>query len=225
MPSTTRLFAAGFIALWAGGASAQETQPYQHVYRAWIDVGGVFSDSTELHSFPGVGGSSKLTLNPGVRTGVGTDYSFTPYLSFGWEVSVLASTLDRASGLQEMDAVITQVPFLVNLAFRYENETGFTPFVGFGAGVASTAINVDEARSATATVQGSDYDFVFAWQASGGLKYQFRNGLELGVLYKYLWTGDATWELDDDSLVTGDRDLELDGIRSHAVLAFVSYRF
>jgi opacity protein-like surface antigen len=225
MPSTTRLFAAAFIALWAAGASAQETQPYQHIYRAWFEAGGLFPQSTELHSFPGTGGSSKLTLNPGFRAGLGTDYSFTPYLSFGWEIGVLASTVDRASGLDEMDAVITQVPLLVNLAFRYENETGFTPFIGFGAGAASTAINVDEARSATARVEGSDYDFVLAWQATGGLKYQFRNGLELGLLYKYLWTGDAEWELNDDSLVTGDRELELNGIRSHAVLAFVSYRF
>jgi len=216
-------FAAVPIALCSQSLPAQE-EPHAHDYRAWLEAGPLFSDHTDLHSFPGAGGSSKLTLDTGVRVGLGADYGLTPYLTLGWEIGVLGSSVDRASGLEEMDAVITQVPFLVNLAVRYQNQTGFTPFIAIGLGGASTAINVDEARSSTVIAEGSDYDFVFAWQAAAGLKYQFNSGLELGLLYKYLWTGNAEWELDDD-LPGADPELELDGIRSHAILAFISYRF
>ena len=224
VPLRARLFAAGFVALWIQAASVQAMEPYPNVYRVWLEAGGLFPQSTELHLSPGSGGSSKLTLDPGVRIGIGTDYSFTRYLSVGWEVAVLGSSVDKAAAFEEMDALITQVPFLINVAVRYENETGFTPFIGVGAGAASTAINVDEARTGTSTLEGSDYDFGFAWQLVGGLKYEFKRGLALGVLYKYLWTSDAEWEI-EDQFIGGDRQLELDGIRSHAILAFVSYRF
>jgi opacity protein-like surface antigen len=225
MPLIRQWLAATSVALWAQSLPAQDGQPYQNVYRGWLEAGPLFSDNTELHSFPGTAGSSKLSLDTGFRVGLGADYTLSPYLSFGWEIGVLGSSVDKASGLEEMDALITQVPFLVSLALRYENETGFTPFISLGVGGATTAISVDEARSSTTIAEGSDYDFVFAWQAAGGLKYQFRSGLELGVLYKYLWTSDAEWELDDDVAGTGNPKLEMDGICSHAVLAFVSYRF
>ena len=225
-PLTTRLFAAGVVALFAHQVRAQEEQPYEAVYRAWLEAGGLFSQSTDLSGFPGAGGASKLELHPGVRVGLGSSYGLTHYFSVDWEVAVLASSVRKASGLDEMDAVITQVPFLISGTFQYQNQTGFTPFVGVGVGAASTAINVDEARSGSTTLEGSDYDFVFAWQVAGGVRYEVNKRLGLGVLYKYLWTGDAKWELEDNGVSTsGNQKLEIDGIRSHAILAFVSYRF
>ena len=203
-----------------------EASPYQNAYRVWLEAGGLFTQNSNLDSFPGAADSSRLKLNPGVRVGLGSAYTFTPLLSVGWEVGVLGSSVDSVAGLDEFDAVITQVPFLINVALRYETDTGFTPFIGIGAGFASTAINIDEARSGTASVEGSDYDFVGAWQLAAGLRYDFESGLGLGILYKYLWTADAEWELDNEGAVSlGDPELKLDGLRSHALLAFVSYRF
>ena len=49
--------------------------------------------------------------------------------------------------------------------------------------------------------------------------------MALGLVYKYLWTADAEWELEQDFPVTADQKLELDGIRSHAIMGYVSYRF
>jgi opacity protein-like surface antigen len=225
MPLTSRLSAAALIAFWGQRLGAEDAQPFAPVYHAWFEAGGLLSQSAELHSFPGAGGSAKLTLNPGVRVGVGSDYSFRRFFSVGWEVGLLASSMDEARGLEEIDGVINQVPFLINIAFRYENKTGFTPFVGIGLGAASTAIDIDEARSSTTTLDGSDYDFVPAWQATAGLKYEFKNHVSVGVTYKYLWTDDAEWELESDSPATPDQDLALDGIRSHALMAFIGYRF
>ena len=205
--------------------AAQEDTPDAPPYRAWLEAGGLFSESTELHSFPGAGGAAKLELNSGFRVGLGSAYEFKPYFALDWEIGVLSSTVDRASGLEEMDATITQVPFLVNGTFQYRNETGFIPFVGAGLGVSSTTINVDEARSSTTALSGSDYDFVFAWQLAGGLNYEFKNGVALGLVYKYLWTGDAEWELEQDSPGAADQKLGLDGLRSHAVMGYVNYRF
>jgi opacity protein-like surface antigen len=115
-----------------------------------------------------------------------------------------------------MDATLTQVPFLVSGTLQYQNQTPFTPFVSLGAGAAATAINVDEARLGATSLDGSDYAFVFAWQLGGGIRYALNDRFGLGLLYKYLWTADAEWN---------DPDLELDGLRSHAVLALLSYRF
>src|SRR5256885_9488121 len=108
-----------------------------------------------------------------------------------------------------MDATITQVPFLVNAAFQYQNETGFTPFIGLGIGLGSSAITVDEARTSTASVAGADYEFVFAWQATGGVKYEVGKRLALGLVYKYLWTADTKWELHNDLAPSGSANQKL----------------
>lgn len=206
-------------------AGAEETRGHEPVYRAWAEAGGVLLESTDV-SFPGMSGDANVRFDPGVRLGAGARYNFRPWFALTWEVAVIGSGIDRASGLQEMDGWVTQVPLLMTAMLQYENASGFTPFVGIGAGGSSVAIHVDEARSGTSSIEGSDYDFVFAWQATGGVKYEWRNGLTLGLAYKYLWTSDAEWELEDDTaLNTGDDELKMDGIRSHSFLAFISYRF
>lgn len=216
-----RIFAAALILTVANTARADEPA----VYRAWAELGGVFMQSTEIPSFPGVSGDSEVRFRPGVRVGLGASYSFTPYFALDWEIGVLASSVDSASNLREFDATVTQVPLLMSPTLQYVNATGFTPFIAVGIGGSSTAIRVDEASSDSTVVEGSDYDFVFAWQATGGVKYELRNGLTLGIVYKYLWTGDAEWELENDSSIGTQNELEMDGIRSHAMLAFLSYRF
>ena len=222
----TRWTTIGAVTILIGQLCAEEGQPYESVYRAWLDAGVLFPESTDLHDFPGTTGAAELDLDTGFRIGVGANYGLTPWFSIDWEVAVLASSVKSASGLDEMDALLTQVPLLVGGTVQYQNPSGFTPFVSVAIGGASTAINVDEARNGATTLDGSDYDFVFAWQLAGGVRYEANKRLGLGVLYKYLWTGDAKWELEDNSVSgSGDRKIEIDGIRSHAILAFVSYRF
>ena len=218
--------AAGFAALLAGQLCAQEKEPYEPVYRAWIEAGALFSQSTDLHGFPGSTGASKLETDPGFRVGVGSGSALAPYFSLDWEVALLANSIKKASGIEKFEGTITQVPFLVNGTLQYESPSGITPFVGVGVGAAATALNVDKARNGATALEGSDYDFVFAWQLAGGVKYAVNRRLGLGVLYKYLWTADAKWEVNDNTpLATGDAKLDVDGIRSHAILAYLSYRF
>src|SRR5688572_28694897 len=86
-----------------GPAAAQEEQPDDPAYRAWVEAGGLFSESTKLHSFPGAAGATKLELDRGFRVGLGSAYEFKPCFSLDWEIGVLSSSVDEASGLQEMD--------------------------------------------------------------------------------------------------------------------------
>lgn len=226
MQLPTRISTALLSTVALASSVAEENRTYEPVYRAWAEAGGAFMESTEIRGFPGTTGDSEVRFDPGFRLGAGASYSLAPYFSLDWEVGVVAASVDRASGVDEIDAVVTQVPLLMTAMFQYVNSTGFTPFAGVGAGGSSTTINVDEARSGSAALEGSDYDFVFAWQATGGVKYAWRSGLTLGIAYKYLWTSDAEFELENDFAVGGGNDeLEMDGIRSHSVLAFVSYRF
>ena len=226
VPFRMRWFAAGVAALLASHLCAQEQQPYEPVYSGWFDAGALFYQSTDLHGVPGAPGASKLEPDTGFRIGFGSGWALAPYFSVDWEVSILASSVTKASGLDDFDGTITQVPFLINGTFQYQNQTRFTPFVGVGIGAAATAINLDKARQGTTDLEGSDYDFVFAWQLAGGVKYAVNPRLGLGVLYKYLWTADAKWEVDNNApSSSGDAKLEIDGLRSHAILAFVSYRF
>src|SRR5258705_9252335 len=91
VPMTTRMFAAALVVVLTRSISAQENQPYEPVYRAWAEGGVMLPQSTELHSFPGASGASKLTLHPGFRVGLGSGYEFTPYFALDWEIAVLAA--------------------------------------------------------------------------------------------------------------------------------------
>src|SRR4051794_6806813 len=81
VPMITRMFAAALVIFLTRSLLAQEKQPYDDLYRAWAEGGVTFAQSTELHSFPGASGTSKLTLNPGFRVGLGSSYEFTPYFA------------------------------------------------------------------------------------------------------------------------------------------------
>jgi opacity protein-like surface antigen len=225
-PLSPLLFAASLITVIVPELPAQETPPYEPVHRAAIEAGAWFPQSTDLSGFPGSSGTSKLELNPGFRVGIGSAYALKPYFSVDWEAALLVSSVKNGGALDEFDATMTQVPFLISGVFQYENATAFTPFLGVGVGAASTAINVHEARIGVTSLEGSDYDFVFAWQIAAGLRYAVNERLGLGISYKYLWTGNAEWEFENDAIsATGDQKLEINGIRSHAILGYLSYRF
>src|SRR5687768_14781418 len=93
-----------FTVAFAAVSSGQETEPQEPLYRAWIEAGAAFPQTTELHSFLG---DSKLKFNPGFRVGLGSGYDFTPYFALDWEIGVIGNAVS------DLGAFLTQVPLLI----------------------------------------------------------------------------------------------------------------
>lgn len=183
------------------------------------DLGIALTKDADASFFPGVG-SVRMDLDPGIRFNVGGGARFGDYFALEAETGWILNEIDSITGFDDVDGWVSQVPILVNAVFQFRNQTGLTPFIGGGAGGAAVGINLDDAVSSTVRVDGSAADFVFAWQAFGGLKYEINEHLSVGVVYKYFWTDDAEWDVEDTS-----RDIHFEGTRTHSISAIVSYTF
>lgn len=183
------------------------------------DFGIALTKDADVSSFPGVG-SARLDLDPGIRFSVGGGATFGDYFALEAETGWIINEIDSITGFDDVDGWVSQVPILVNAVFQFKNNTGVTPFIGGGVGGAAVGINLDDAVSSTVRVDGAAADFVFAWQGFGGVKYDINEHLSVGVIYKFFWTDDAEWEVEDTA-----RDIRFEGTRTHSISAVVSYRF
>jgi len=102
------------------------------------------------------------------------------------ELAYRQSDLDKLGALDgEFTGDITATALLFNAIGDFENESRFTPYLGFGLGAAKISIN--KWRSAdTALINDSAY--LLAFQVMGGVHYAInaRWGIDLG--YKYFNT-------------------------------------
>jgi opacity protein-like surface antigen len=183
------------------------------------DLGPAITEDADADFFPGAG-SVTLDLDPGMRFSVAGGALFGDYFALEVETGAIFNEIDSITGFDDVDGYVSQVPFLLNAAFEFKNNSGLTPFIGAGAGGVAIGINLDEAESATVELDGSAGDVVFAWQAFGGLKYEINENFSVGLVYKFFWGDDAEWEVDDTS-----QDIEFEGTRTHSISAMVSYKF
>jgi opacity protein-like surface antigen len=183
------------------------------------DVGPAITEDIDASFFPGVG-SVTLDLDPGMRFSVAGGATFGDYFGLELETGWMFNEIDSISGFNDVDGYLTQVPFLVNAMFQFKNNTGLTPFIGAGAGGSATGINLDDADAGTFDVDGSAADVVFAWQVFAGLKYELNENLSVGLMYKYFWSDDGEWDVEDTA-----QDIQFEGTRTHSISAVVSYRF
>ena len=183
------------------------------------DLGPSIVEDTDAEFFPGAG-SVSLELDPGIRFGVAGGAFFGDYFALELETGWSINEVDSISGFNDVDAWLYQAPLLVNGMFQFKNNTGLIPFFGAGAGGNIVGIDIDDADSPTLELDGDESDFVFAWQVFAGLKFEINNNLSVGLMYRYLWSDDVEWEVDNSA-----QDIEVDGVRTHSFSAAVRYSF
>lgn len=184
------------------------------------DFGVSIVEDSDANFFPGSLGKVTLELDPGVRFSVAGGAMFGDIVGLELETGWLINEVDSITGFTDVDAWLYQIPFLVNVNFQFKNRTGLTPFIGGGAGGAAVGIDIDDADSPTVHLDGSEGDFVFAWHVFGGLRYEINDQLSVGLIYKFMWTDDAEWDVDNTA-----QDIHFDGTRTHSISAIVSYNF
>jgi outer membrane protein OmpA-like peptidoglycan-associated protein len=123
----------------------------------------------------------------------------------------------NASGSRESHAVMTNVLYDINPAsFGMNLGLPITPHIGAGVG----AVNVsDNARVAGRGRLFNDDDWVFGYQAIGGIRYNVTPNVALDLDYRYLGTTDATFR------VPGTGARYKSGYENHTLMAGLVYRF
>ncbi len=94
-----------------------------------------------------------------------------------------------------LDYDLTATTYLVNGYYDFKNNSGFTPFLGAGMGMATVELNN---FSRGASYLGGDVDdTVFAYQFIGGVSYAFNKNFAMDLTYRYVGAADPTYDSGD----------------------------
>lgn len=155
-------------------------------------------------------GSASAAFDPGFRLSAGGGYHFTPMISAEIESGYLFNEVEDAG-----DTALSQVPFLVNAVFRFENSSSFVPFVGAGVGGVATFLTIDDFISGS---EDDDSDVVFAWQAQAGVHYRINDNMSAGITYKYLGVDGPEFDI-------GGGRVGLEVMHNHSFMASFQWSF
>jgi OOP family OmpA-OmpF porin len=176
----------------------------------------VLEDQTsKVAGFP----STRSRFDSGYAVGARAGYEWGPW-RFEEEYAYRSNDLNGlrvagfnvpgVSGSRSSHAFMTNLLYDVNLGWPV------TPHVGAGIG----AVNViDSARVTGFGRVFNDDDWVFGYQAIGGLRYNATPNIALDLDYRYLGTTDATFR------VPGTGIKYKSGYTNHTLMASMVYRF
>jgi OmpA-OmpF porin, OOP family len=204
-------------ALAALSVHAQETRFYVRG-----DVGGTITPDTEVKEFFGpVAPGTKIKFDPGVRLGVAGGYQVTDWFAAEAQTGVMANSIKSITGADRVDAVFSNVPFLINARFQCPTrKCPFTPYAGGGLGVSISSIDVDHIDLNGTSIDGAEADAVFAYQAFAGVRYALNPQMGLSLEYRYFATTEPSCDAQNISGQMG-----LGRIETHAFTIAFDYKF
>ncbi|HVY13462.1 MAG TPA: outer membrane beta-barrel protein, partial [Alphaproteobacteria bacterium] len=183
------LAAAALAAMLLLPASAQ-AYPKQGWYTG-LGVGlGIQEDSDATTG----AGSAKLEFDPGFAASGSVGYGFESQIRPEFEISYRESSVSKATGTGAGGANgnFNAIAFMGNLFYDFDTHTGFTPYIGVGAGAA--LVGADNAG----TIFGSGIDgqpLEFAYQGIIGGSFELSERLDATIDYRYFRTLEPDFKL------------------------------
>lgn len=190
------------------------------------DAGVVAAKDVALNEFLGpIPANAQISLDPGVRLGFRAGYGFTDWFAGEIETGIIANNIDDISGVAttEVNGTFAKIPLMLNGRINLPNKYRVSPYVGAGAGVASTILTANDIVVAGNGMNGSVTDVVFVWQAFAGFRIALGEKTGLNVGYHYLNAAPSDMRT-EDSLPTGDR-IRLGRSESHAITVGFEWSF
>ena len=143
--------------------------------------------------------NQKAEMDTGFRVGAIGGYNLNEWAAVELESGFMYN------GVKHSDTWLGAVPILGNVVFRYENSSGFVPYIGVGAGGAYTMVQGG----------GNDQsDFVFAYQAKVGVAYKISDNMAVDLGYKFFGTAEQKYD-----------NLKLTDIYAHYVGLSITLKF
>lgn len=190
------------------------------------DAGGTLTEDTTLREFFGpVAPNTKVKFDPGARFGVGVGYDLCAFFAVEGEFGAMANSISSISGADRVDAVLSNVPFLVNVKLQLpKNQFCITPYIGGGVGGSASILEVDHIDYNDTHLHGSEGDIVFAYQAFGGLRYALNDRIGLKVEYRFFGTEAPDWKA-SDAFGTDTDHMKFGKIRTHSLSVAFDWSF
>ncbi|MFQ5717733.1 MAG: outer membrane protein, partial [Nitrospinales bacterium] len=169
----------------------------------YLSLSGLFgiAEDSPIHSqnfgaTPAATNAVLNALNAKVDTGIGLSFAHAAGFKFdsGFraeaEFSYRDADLDRAfssAGSTVINGDINIKSWLFNAVYDFETYTRFTPYLGYGVGVALQEGSLSTIGGIPAGL-GKGTDVTFAYQILTGVVYSLNDNVDVGVGYRYFGT-------------------------------------
>lgn len=170
------------------------------------------SDLTD-DAFPGVAIQAEFDAGFNVGGALGYDWGA---IRGELELAYRQNDFEKFGGL-EATGETTALAYLASLYYDVENQSSFTPYIGFGIGGASIDIDDLALTGFSGSTVNVD-DTVFAYKIAAGVSYAINPSLDFMIDYSFLGTSDA--EYDDGAGGTVEAEY-----LSHSISAGLRVRF
>jgi len=195
-------FALVLVGSFSISASVMAQGPYLGINSSVVAVNDIDLSGAEFQSDIGLG------------IGIVGGYDFGRYRLEG-ELTYRKNEVDHVEihswgqGNMTGDGDITSKSFLVNGYFDFENKTRFTPYMGFGLGLANIAFNNIKAKGIDLV---DDDSSALAAQLAVGCSYSINKLLSVDLGFRYFFT--------DELEVTNKfgHDVSADSYKSHSFM-------
>jgi opacity protein-like surface antigen len=203
--------------------SSQDSSDWTQNLYANLDAGVMFQQSTTLYQSTST--PKEATFNPGFRGDIALGYNINKSLAVELDSGVLWNSIDKVGGVSLSSIPYPfnasfdtyTVPLLANIIYKVPLKGSLSPYVGVGVGGAATI--------ASYTVGGNnvgDYNFVVAYQAEAGLKYNLTKNVSLGIGYEFFGMANPRWYF-NSNLVSNH--IKEDGFYTHSILVSFTWNF
>jgi opacity protein-like surface antigen len=137
------------------------------------------------------GFSDKVKMDTGFRVGLIGGYNLNSWAALELESGFMYNGLKDNASKNINDMWFGAIPVLGNVVFRFENSSGFVPYIGAGAGGAYTMVRSGHHDDGSSDDQS---DFVFAYQGKVGVAYQISPCMAVDVGYKFFGTAQQNYD-------------------------------
>jgi len=164
-----------------------------------LDGGVVGAKDVKLNEFLGVAiaPNSEITFDPGVHVGFRAGYGFTDWFAGEIETGITANNIETITGATEANGALAKIPFLLNARLNLPHKYRVAPYIGAGAGVATSILTANDIVISGTSLEGSGTDSVFVYQAFAGFRIALTEKTALNVGYRYLNAGESNLRVDD----------------------------
>jgi opacity protein-like surface antigen len=195
-----------------------------------LDAGAAIPQDGQVTDFAGFNSGQKVSYDTGFAFNGGIGYFFNKYVGTEFELGSTWNYLKSVEGASIHDTSFGTAPILANIILQYQiPQTIVVPYIGGGVGGALTFFDAHDyyqpVPGGAIVLHGSESDFVFAWQAQAGVRFNLNDTMSVGLAYRYLHTDQSEFSFESHHHNSSDFEIGFSAFESHVVTASFSMKF
>jgi opacity protein-like surface antigen len=192
-----------------------------------VDAGATIPQDGHINQLGPWPAGQKLTYDVGGAVAGSVGFAFNQFVTTELQLGGTWNDIDSVEGGHSHDSSFATLPVLANLVLEYPiPQTIVVPYIGAGVGGAGTFFDAHDLHvpvpGGSVSIHGEESDFVFAWQASAGLRLKLNDKMSVGVGYRYLHVDESNYSYSAPYHGGPKLDVGISGFDTHmALLTFV----